>query len=63
MAAISYLALCFEDIKRHFGNNPPPDSMDLKPCQILDTRKFLNSCHVTIANFKGSSITYYAGAP
>lgn len=44
-----------DEIKRYFEKNPPPQEVAWKPwAKITDTQKFLNSCYVTIANYKGN---------
>lgn len=44
-----------EDIKRYFEKNPPPVAVNWKPwAKITDTKKFLESCYVTIAVHKGN---------
>lgn len=44
-----------EEIKRYFEKNPPPQEVAWKPwAKITDTQKFLNSCFIGIANYKGT---------
>lgn len=44
----------YEDIKRHFENNPPPKEVQLTPwANITNTQVFLKSCYSTIKNFNG----------
>ncbi len=44
----------YEDIKRHFENNPPPKEVAWTPwANITDTQVFLKSCYTTIRNYSG----------
>ncbi|MBZ4037509.1 hypothetical protein K6T82_22300 [Flavobacterium sp. 17A] len=44
----------YEDIKRHFENNPPPKEVQWTAwANITDTKLFLRSCYIGIINFNG----------
>ncbi|KAF2328039.1 DUF6965 family protein [Flavobacterium ginsenosidimutans] len=44
----------YEDIKRHFENNPPPREVAWTEwAKITDTQVFLKSCYIGIKNFNG----------
>ncbi len=44
----------YEDIKRHFENNPPPREVTWTEwAKITDTQVFLKSCYIGIRNFNG----------
>ncbi|WP_289057515.1 hypothetical protein [uncultured Flavobacterium sp.] len=44
----------YEEIKRHFENNPPPEIVEWTGwAKITDTRLFLKSCYIGIRNFNG----------
>lgn len=44
----------YEDIKRHFENNPPPKEVEWTEwAKITDTQVFLKSCYIGIRNFNG----------
>lgn len=44
----------YEEIKRHFENNPPPKEVVWTEwAKITDTQLFLKSCYIGIQNFNG----------
>lgn len=44
----------YEDIKRHFENNPPPKEVRWTEwAKITNTEIFLRSCYIGITNFNG----------